>query len=136
MKYTRKLLTLAFTLVLLISAAAISVSAQQRRVNRSRVIVRPVIVQPYYYSYDWYWNRYYNPFYRDFYYNPYVELQRQRNYLQGELNGNQRELQKHLEKYNADGVITAKEREELNDDYRDVERARRNLAEFNRRYGR
>jgi hypothetical protein len=58
---------------------------------------------------------------------------RQKYYLEKELRGNKEELRKHLEKYNADGVITAKERKELDDDYRDVERAQRKLNEFNRR---
>lgn len=133
MKYTGKILTLAFAMVLLIGSAAIATQAQ-RRTGGTRVIVRPSIVRPYY-GYRRYWNRRYNPFYSSLYfYDPYLEAQRQRNYLQNELNGNQKELRKHLEKYRADGVITAKEQEELNDDYRDIERAKRNLAAFDRRY--
>jgi hypothetical protein len=132
MKYTGKILTIAFAMVLLIGSAAIAAQAQRRTVTR--VVVRPVVVRPYY-GYRRYWNRWYNPYYDSFYfYDPYLEAQRQRNYLQNELNGNQKELRKHLEKYRADGVITAKEREELNDDYRDVEKAKRNLAAFDRRY--
>ena len=135
MENTRKLLTIAFAIFLFIGSAAISASAQQRK-HKPRIIYRPVIVQPYY-GHNWYWNRWYNPYYHDFYYyNPYVEIQRQRYYLRRELEGNERELQKHLEKYSADGVLTAKEREELEDDYRDVEKAKRKLALFDRRYGR
>ena len=134
MKNTKTLLTIAFAIVLLFGAAVISASAQRRVV---RVVRQPVVVSPYY-GYNLYWNRwnrFYDPFYRDLYFSdPYLEVQRQKYYLQQELKGNQRELAKHLEKYRADGVITAKEREELDDDYRDVAKAKRKLAEFNRRY--
>lgn len=130
MKHTGKFLTLIFATILFIGLAAIDASAQ-RRGGGARVIRRPVVVGNYYVRDPFrYWN------YRDnsYYYDPYLSARRQRNYLQDELSGNQRELRKHLEKYNADGVLTAKEREELADDYRDVERAKRDLAEFNRRY--
>jgi hypothetical protein len=138
MKYTRNFLTIAFVFVLLIGASVISASAQtrgsQRIVVRRPVVVRPIVVRPYY-GYRRYWNRRYDPFYSDLYfYDPYLNAQCQRYYLQQELRGNQRELEKHLKKYRADGVITTKEREELNDDYRDIEKAKRKLAEFNRRY--
>jgi len=135
MKNIRNLLTLAFVIVLLIGSAAVSASAQRR--GTVRIIRRPVIVRPYY-GYNLYWNRWnrwHDPFYNDLYfYDPYLNAQRQRYYLQEELNGDQRELRKHLEKYNADGVITAKERKELEDDYSDVAKAKRKLAEFDRRY--
>jgi hypothetical protein len=142
MKYSQKLLTLVFSAVLFIGAMAIDASAQTRRgvrsVNRP-VIVRTYVARPYYYSPYYYgYNRfsrfgYYDPFYDPYFYDPYLNAQRQRYYLQQELNGNQRELRKHLEKYNADGVITAKERRELDDDYRDVAKAKRKLQEFDRR---
>lgn len=132
MKYTRKFLTLIFAMILLIGATAVTASAQRRG---GRVIRRPVIVRQYYVQPDpfWYWNSWRSPYY---YYDPYYSIGRQRYSLERELRGNREELRKHLEKYNADGVLTAKEREELNDDYRDIARAERNLNEFNRRYGR
>jgi len=134
MKYTKSLLTVAFAIVLLIGSAVVSAPAQTRRVIRRPVVVRPVVVRPYY-GYNRYWNRWYDPFYDDFYYyDPYLNAQRQRYYLQQELNGNQRELAKHLEKYRADGVITEKERKELDDDYKDVAKSKSKLAEFQRRY--
>ena len=138
MKYTKKILTLFFAVVLLIGSSVIFTQAQRRVV---RVVRRPVVVSPYYYNnYYGYSRRYYNPWYDSFYgdpyfYDPYLSQQRQRYYLQRELSGNKSELRKHLEKYNADGVITAKEREELADDYRDVEKATRKLKEFNEDYG-
>lgn len=134
MRFTRRIITLFFAFVLLIGSMAISAAAQKRK--GVRVIQRPVIVRPYYYNnyygYSRYWNPWYDSFYGDpFFYDPYLSERRQKYYLERELRGNQRELRKHLEKYNADGVITAKEREELADDYRDVDKAKRKLAEFN-----
>jgi hypothetical protein len=141
MKYSHKLITLAFAAVLLIGGTVTSASAQRRGVrviNRPVVVrtyVRPYVVRPYYYGYNRLWNYgYYDPFYDPYFSDPYLRAQRQRYYLQQELRGNQRELGKHLEKYNADGVITAKERRELDDDYRDVAKAKRKLAEFERNY--
>lgn len=129
MKYSKNILTIAFAAILFIGSAAISTSAQRR--GGGRVIVRPVVVSPYYYGFHRYWNPWGYGFYGDpYYYDPYLSERRQRYYLQNELNGNRRELQKHLEKYKADGVITAKEKRELDDDYRDVTKAERKLREF------
>ena len=130
MKHTGKFLTLIFAVVLFIGFAAADASAQRR--GGGRYIQRPVIVRQYYvrrYNPYWYWNSWGNPYF----YDPYLSERRQRYYLENELRGNREELRKHLEKYNADGVITARERAELNDDYRDVARAQRKLNEFRRR---
>ena len=131
MKFTHRFLTMVFAIVLLTGISAISTSAQTRR---GRVIRRPVIVRQYYYNPYWSRNYWGYDYYDPYFYDPYYSARRQKYYLENELRGNRRELQKHLEKYNADGVLTAKEREELADDYRDVEKARRRLNEFNRRY--
>lgn len=141
MKHSHKLLTLVFAAVLFIGAMVADASAQTRRgvrvINRPVIVrtyvARPYLYRPYYYGYNRFGNYgYYDPFYDPYFYDPYLRAQRQRYYLQQELRGNERELRKHLEKYNADGVITPKERKELDDDYRDVARAKRNLAEFDR----
>ena len=118
---------------MLIGTAVISTQAQRR--GGVRVYRRPVIVRPYYspFGYSNFWgSRFYGgSFYDDpFFYDPYLNAQRQRYYLREELRGNKRELQKHLKKYNADGVITLKERKELEDDYSDVSRAQRKLRDF------
>lgn len=133
MNFTKKLLAFAFAAVFLTALATIDVSAQRR--GNGRVIKRPVIVRQYYYVRPdpfWYWNYYGDPFY----YDPYYSLRQRQYSLERELRGNREELRKHLEKYKSDGVLTAKERKELEDDYRDVERAERALNEFNRRYAR
>jgi hypothetical protein len=135
MKHSRKLLTLIFAIVLFAGLAVADASAQRRGGGRF-VQQRPVIVRQYYvrrYNPYWYWNSWGNPYYYD-YYDPYYSERRQRYYLENELRGNRAELRKHLEKYNADGVITAKERKELDDDYRDVARSQRKLNAFRRRY--
>ena len=131
MKFTNKLLTFVFAIVLLTGLAAISASAQRRGV---RVIRRPVVVRQYYVPNPYWYRNYYWGSYDPYFYDPYLRAREQQYYLERELRGNTAELRKHLEKYRADGVITAKEREELADDYRDVEKARRKLNEFNRRY--
>ncbi|HEY0048898.1 MAG TPA: hypothetical protein VGB68_06420 [Pyrinomonadaceae bacterium] len=130
MKHSKKLLTLIFATVLFTGLAVADASAQRRG---GRFIRRPVIVRQYYvqrYNPYWYWNSWDSPYF----YDPYLSERRQRYYLERELRGNREELRKHLEKYNADGVITAKERKELDDDYRDVARSQRNLNQFRRRY--
>jgi hypothetical protein len=136
MKYSNKLFALVFAAILLIGAASVDVSAQRRRAGKRIVVYRPYVVRPYvnpYYGYNRFWNYgYYDSFYDPYYYDPYLRAQRQRYYLRQELRGNERELRKHLEKYRADGVITAKERRELDDDYRDVAKAKHKLAEFER----
>lgn len=141
MKYSGNILTIAFAIVLFIGSSVVSTQAQ--RVTGGRVERRPVVVQryvrvrPYYYGYNRYsrfWNPWYDSFggyYDPYFYDPYLREQRQKYNLEKELQGNRRELRKHLEKYNADGVITAKERKELDDDYKDVAKAERKLREFN-----
>jgi hypothetical protein len=132
MKHSRKLLTLIFAIVLFAGLAVADASAQRRGGGRF-VQRRPVVVRQYYvrrYNPYWYWNSWDNPYF----YDPYLSERRQRYYLENELRGNREELRKHLEKYNADGVITAKERKELDDDYRDVARSQRKLSAFRRRY--
>ena len=84
-------------------------ASAQRRVVR---VQRPVVVvDPYYYNYYGY-KRYrslwYVSFYDSYFYDPYLSERRQNCYLEKDLQGNQRELKKHLESYYAYGVITAK----------------------------
>ena len=131
MRNKNKFLTLIFAMFLFIGFAAIDASAQRR--GGGRVVRRPVIVRQYYYVRPdpfWYWDRWNDAYF----YDPYLNARRQQYYLQQQLAGNRRELRKHLEKYRADGVITAKERRELDDDYRDVAKAERKLREFYGRY--
>jgi hypothetical protein len=140
MNYRKGILTFVFALILSAGAFAIDASAQTGSVVIRRGTQRPVVVRryvsPYWrYRYDPYWrySRYYDPFYADFYRSPYERYLEQRYYLERELRGNQRELAEHREKYSRDGYISPKEREELNDDIRDVQKARAKLNNFLRR---
>ena len=133
MKFGKRFLTIVFSMFILSAGLVYEASAQTRRVVTVR---RPVIVRSYVYRDPFWRTRYwgYSPYYDPYYYSPYLRYQEQKFALQQELAGNQRELEKHLRKYRADGVITAKERRELDDDYRDVQRARENLRRFIRYY--
>jgi hypothetical protein len=116
-------------------------SAQNRRnsVNRGGqrvVVVRPV-GRPYrgwgyrgWRSPFWGYSSFYDPYWN----SPYLRYQDEKFRLQRELAGNRRELQKHNEKYRADGYISPKEREELADDHRDVQRSIEKLNNFTRNY--
>lgn len=127
MRYRNKILTIAFALFLLSAGFVYETSAQ----SRIRVIRRPVIVRSYVYRDPFWRSRYYGYGYYDPFYSSYLRQQEQRYYLERDLEGNRRELAEHLRKYRADGVITAKERRELEDDYKDVADSVRDL----RRYG-
>jgi hypothetical protein len=119
MRFTKRILTFIFAIFLLMGMAAVTASAQTRKHR---------VVRYYYVQRDpfWSWNSWGNPYY----YDPYYSERQQRYYMENRLQGNRRELAQHLEKYNADGVITTKERRELEDDYKDVDRARADLNRY------
>ena len=135
MKFRRIILTTAFALMMMAGGLVIEAEAQRRVVT----VRRPVIVRNYVYHDPFWRTRYYgyssfyNPYYYG-YYSPYLAYQEQRYYLQRELAGNQRELAKHQRKYRADGVITPKERRELEDDIKDVRQSTQRLRQFSRYY--
>lgn len=131
MKLGKKFLTIAFVMFMLSVGLVYEASAQSRRV----VVRRPVVVRSYIYSDPFWRTRYYSPFYDSYYYSPYLRYREQRFQLERELAGNRRELAEHQRKYRADGVITAKEQRELNDDIKDVRNSIERLRSFNRYYG-
>ena len=133
MKYGTKILTIVFAVFMLSGGLLLEASAQRRVYVRS-IGTRPVIVRRYIYRDPFWRSRYYSGFYDPYYYSPYLRHQEQRYYLERELTGNRRELSKHLMKYRADGVITAKERRELADDYEDVRDSTEKLRRFSRYY--
>ena len=138
MRYKSKLFALVFGLFVIMGGLVYSAEAQSRgSVTVQRRVSRPVVVRRgYYRSPFWrsrYWG-YYDPFYDPYYYSPYLRYQDQKVRLQSDLSGNRRELQEHLSKYRADGVITAKEQRELDDDYKDVREAEQRLRRFNGNY--
>src|SRR5688572_20724888 len=133
MKLGKKFLTAAFAAFILSAGLVYEASAQTRRVVRIR---RPVIVRNYVYRDPFWQTRYwgYSPYYDPYYYSPYMRYQEQRFYLERELAGNRRELAEHQRKYRADGVITAKERRELQDDIEDVQESLQKLRRFSRNW--
>lgn len=131
MKHLRLALITAFAVLMFGGALALDASAQTRRVT---VVQRPVIVRraivrrPFFRPYWGY--GFYDPFYDPYYYSPYLRYQDQKYRLERAVRGNERELREHQEKYRADGVITAKERRELEDDIKDVRESRARLNRF------
>lgn len=124
MKYAKQLFITAVAAIMLGAGLVYEASAQRR------VVRRPIIVRTYVYRDPFWYSRYYDPYY----YSPYRRYAEQRYYLERDLEGNRRELAKHLRKYRADGVITAKERRELEDDYKDVRESTMRLRRFRRNY--
>ena len=130
MRYKNLILTLVFALFLVGGAFISSAGAQTRRI----IVYRPVYTRPYL-GWGWGFHRgYYDPFWADMYKTPYERYLEDRWYAQRDLQHNQKELAKHREKYARDGVITAKEQKKLNDDVRDIAKARAKLARLNYNY--
>ena len=140
MRRSRKILTLVFTMFVAATGFVISADAQTRRgvtVTRTRsqpVVVRRVVYRDPFWRSRYWGRRYYDPFYDPYYYSPYLQYKDQETRLRQELAGNRRELAEHLSKYRADGVLTDKERRELEDDRKDVANSERRLRQFNGNY--
>ena len=141
MRLSSKILTLIFSMFVIVGGLAVSASAQRSgSVTVQRTTTRPVVVRrviyrdPFWRSRYWGYSRFYDPFYDPYYYSPYLRYQDQKIRLQNELAGNRRELTEHLRKYRADGVITAKEERELADDRKDVRNSEVRLRQFNSNY--
>lgn len=132
MKYIKRAIISAFAVLMFGGALALDASAQSRGTAVQRpVVVRRAIVRRPYWGYRSYWGRgFYDPFWDSYYYSPYLRYQDQKYRLESEVRGNQRELREHQEKYRADGVITAKEQRELDDDIKDVRNSKARLSKF------
>ncbi len=135
MRNVKRIGVFLVAIILLMAGMVISASAQRRVRSVQRVVHKPVIIRRVYWRNPFY-HRYYDPFYDPYFYNPYLRARQERYYREERVRGNERELRKHREKYGRDGVITAKERRELDDDIRDVQKSRAKLREYNRYYGR
>jgi hypothetical protein len=131
MRYKNLFLTLVFALFLIGGAFFTNTQAQSRR---HVYIYRPVYTHPYF-GWGWGFHRgFYDPFWADMYQTPYERYLEERYYAERDLRHEQKELAKHQEKYAKDGIITEKERKKLNDDVKDLAKARERLAELNRNY--
>ena len=132
MKNGKRFLTIFFAMFMLAGGFTYEASAQRRVIIR-----RPVVVRSYVYRDPFWRSRYYgygSPYYDSFYLSPYQRYQEERYYAERELAGNQRELAAHQRKYRADGVITAKEARELEDDIKDVRKSQARLRSYGRYY--
>jgi hypothetical protein len=107
-------------LLVIFGASAMTASAQRRGFHR------PVII----YHHPFYGGFGYDPFF----YDPYYQEMRERSYLESRVRGNENELEKHKQKYYADGVLTDKERRELADDEKDYNKSVRQLNRYRRDY--
>jgi hypothetical protein len=135
MKFSKYLVVFILSFFFIAGALVVDAAAQSGGKNSAGSQQRPVVVQRVYYVRDPFWyDRYWgwsNPYYGR-YYSPYQAYRDQLFYLEGRVRGNRSELEKHLKKYNADGVITAKEQKELDDDYKDLDNSIRELEQFQR----
>lgn len=135
MKYRKAALSLLFSIVVLGVGSVTNASAQRHR-NAGHRNHRPVIIRRYIVRDPFWFHRGWGgPFYGySRFYAPYRAYEDRREYLESRVRGNRSELDKHLAKYNEDGVITAKEQRELDDDYRDVRNSVDALQRFLRNY--
>jgi hypothetical protein len=118
MRYLKRSAIVLSLLLVLFGATAVTAEAQRR--GR-----RPVIIV----QHNPFWNHWgYNPYY----YDPYYSERQQRYYLENRVDGNLSELEKHKQKYYADGVLTDKERRELADDEKDYNNSVRQLNRYRR----
>lgn len=138
MRYVKRFGIIIPIIALILSTLVISTSAQRRGVairgGSSRPIVaRRVIVRRPFWGHRGFWGRgFYDPWYDPYFSNPYYRHLETKYYREQAVRNARKELRKHREKYEADGVITAKEREELYEDQRDLQKAVERLNRFNR----
>ena len=129
MRILKTLLASAFGIILFAGIGAMETLAQEK--PRDEKPQRPIIVRYYYPDPFWSWNRWqYDPYF----YDPYLRERRERYYLRDEVRDARSELNEHLEEYGSDGIITAEERRELDDDYSDLNEALSELEEFQNVY--
>ncbi len=132
MKYIKHAIISTLGILVFGGVMAMDVSAQKNGGKPHKpVIVRPIIIHRHPWGLRPYWGY---GFYDPYYYSPYLRYRDEKYRLESELRGNERELAKLQEKYLADGLITAKEQRELDDDIKDVRNSRERLERFLRYY--
>jgi len=122
MRYTKRFVLIISALILLLGTMAVTASSQ----SRARRIYRPVFVR-HYWGYDPFRSWGYDPYL----YDPYLREQRDRYYKEKAVRDANKKLTKDRDKYRADGVITAKEQENLAKRRHDYEKAVTKLNKFN-----
>ena len=125
MRYSKRLGIITAVFVFIFGIMAMNASAQTRRVVR---VYRPIHVH-HYWGYDPFWGSSWNDPYM---YDPYLRIQREKYYKEKAVRDASRKLAKDSAKYQADGVLTAKEQEKLMKKRRDYQKAVAKLNEFNR----
>ncbi len=130
MKLTKRFAILVFSLLLLggIFAFGTSDVSAQTKGGKARVVYYPIYIRD-----PFYWG-YYNRFYDPYYYNPYYSVRRERNYLESIVRRERGDMAEHNEEFYADGMITAKEAEQIRSDRRQLAEAIEDLRDFNARY--
>ena len=123
MRYLKRSAMILSLLLVIFGATAMSASAQRRGFHR------PVIV--YHHPF---WHGGFGYGYDPYFYDPYYQERQEKYYLESRVRGNENELEKHKQKYYADGVLTDKERRELADDEKDYNNSVRKLNQFHRHY--
>lgn len=123
MRYTKRFALLVFSLIFLMGVY-VSTASAQRRVYRRPLIIRTY--DPWFYSNRYWWDN--DPYF----YDPYLREQREKHYKQKDVKDARAKLNKNREKYYSDGVLTAKEEENLAKRQRDYEKKVASLDKFNR----
>lgn len=128
MRLIKKLTIFSASFVLIFAGLAVNAAAQEKEMKSDR----PVAVR-YYWVPDPFWHsRWYDPFYdnRYSYYDPYLQYRREKFSKQDKVREEAEELQEERRKARRDGVISADEREDINEERAEYLKARDELDEF------
>lgn len=131
MRYAKKPALSIFAIFIFLSTFAIDGSGQS---SGQKSVQRPVFVRHYWVR-DPFWSSRrwgFDPWYDPYFYDPYLREQRERYYKERAVKDAGKKLAKYQEKYNSDGVLTAKESRKLSERAEKYDRAQRKLDEFNR----
>lgn len=126
--YIFAMFLIAGTLALSASAQTRGRVIRGTPVLRPVIVQRYVVRDPFWRYNRWGWGNagWYDPYWN----NPYLRYQETNYYREKAVRDARRELAIHREKYRADGFISAKEQKELNEDQRDLQKAIQKLNKF------
>lgn len=134
MRSTKKLAIVFSVLFLFLTGLAISSEAQTKG-GRRVIVRRPVVVGSYWrnpwYGRGYYGGGFYDPWYDPYFYDPYLRTQRDRYYKEKDVKDAAKKLREDTDKYRKDGVVTAKEQEELMKRRQDYAKKVDKLKKFN-----
>jgi hypothetical protein len=125
MRYMKRILSTIFAITLLLGTVIVTAKAQRRGRGYYRPVVRYHYVHRPFWGWDyWGWN---DPYY----YDPYLREQRTRYYKEKDVRDKREDLAEDREKYQADGVLTEKERKKLAKAERKYREAVEDLRDYN-----